>query len=104
MQRSREFRVSAPGMPTDTIIGYFLGGFGGLFIIISIIKSILTQGKVQRVYGVLMVSALIMAFTGIVFSVIGYRADNGGITGKKMAIIMNGVVFGLSIIFLLMGL
>lgn len=51
-----------------------------------------------------MVSALIMAFTGIVFSVIGYRADNGGITGKKMAIIMNGVVFGLSIIFLLMGL
>ena len=58
-------------MPTDTIIGYFLGGFGGLFIIISIIKSILTQGKVQRVYGVLMVSALIMAFTGIVFSVIG---------------------------------
>ena len=104
MQRSKEFRVSAPGMPTDTIIGYFLGCFGGLFIIISIIKSILTQGKVQRVYGVLMVSALIMAFTGIVFSVIGYRADNGGITGKKMAIIMNGVVFGLSIIFLLMGL
>lgn len=45
MQRSKEFRVSAPGMPTDTIIGYFLGGFGGLFIIISIIKSILTQGK-----------------------------------------------------------
>ena len=100
MQRSKEFRVSAPGMPTDTIIGYFLGGFGGLFIIISIIKSILTQGKVQRVYGVLM----IMAFTGTVFSVIGYRADNGGITGKKMAIILNGIVFGLSIIFLLMGL
>lgn len=45
MQRSKEFRVSAPGMPTDTIIGYFLGGFGGLFIIISIIKSILTQEK-----------------------------------------------------------
>ena len=91
-------------MPTDTIIGYFLGGFGGLFIIISIIKSILTQGKVQRVYGVLMVSALIMAFTGIVFSVIGYRADNGGITSKKMAIILNGIVLGVSVIFLLMGL
>ncbi len=51
-----------------------------------------------------MVSALIMAFTGIVFSVIGYRADNGGITSKKMAIILNGIVLGVSVIFLLMGL
>ena len=33
MQRSKEFRVSAPGMPTDTIIGYFLGTFGALFVI-----------------------------------------------------------------------
>ena len=93
MQRSKEFKVSTPGLPTDTIIGYFLGGFGGVFVVISIIKSILTQGKVQRVYGVL-----------LVFSAIGYRADNGGITNKKMAIILNVIVLGASVIFLLMGL
>ena len=63
MQRSKEFKVSTPGLPTDTIIGYFLGGFGG-----------------------------------------GYRADNGGITNKKMAIILNVIVLGASVIFLLMGL
>ena len=85
MQRSKEFKVSTPGLPTDTIIGYFLG-------------------KVQRVYGVLMVSAMLMAFTGLVFSAIGYRADNGGITNKKMAIILNVIVLGASVIFLLMGL
>jgi hypothetical protein len=101
MQRSKEFKVSTPGLPTDTIIGYFLGGFGGVFVVISII---LTQGKVQRVYGVLMVSAMLMAFTGLVFSAIGYRADNGGITNKKMAIILNVIVLGASVIFLLMGL
>ncbi|MDD6404819.1 MAG: hypothetical protein PUG00_03350 [Clostridiales bacterium] len=104
MQRSKEFKVSAPGLPTDTIIGYFLGTFGALFVILSIIKSIITQGKVQRVYGVLMVSALLMAFTGIVFSAIGYRADNGGITNKKMAIILNVVVLISAVIFLLLGL
>ena len=101
MQRSKEFKVSTPGLPTDTIIGYFLGG---VFVVISIIKSILTQGKVQRVYGVLMVSAMLMAFTGLIFSAIGYRADNGGITNKKMAIILNVIVLGASVIFLLMGL
>ena len=55
-------------------------------------------------YGVLMVSAMLMAFTGLVFSAIGYRADNGGITNKKMAIILNVIVLGASVIFLLMGL
>lgn len=104
MQRSKEFSVSAPGMPKDTIIGYFLGGFSGIFVIISIIKSIITQGKVQRVYGVLMVSALIMAFTGMVFSIIGYRANMGGITPKKMAIVLNVCVLFATLIFLLMGL
>lgn len=104
MQRSKEFRVSAPGLPTDTIIGYFLGGFGALFILLSVVKSIASQGKVQRVYGVLMVSALLMAFTGMVFSIIGYRADTGGITAKKAAIVLNVVVFALTIIFLLMGI
>ena len=104
MQRSKEFKVSTPGLPTDTIIGYFLGGFGGVFVVISIIKSILTQGKGQWVYGGLMVSAMLMAFTGLVVSAIGYRADNGGITNKKMAIILNVIVLGASVIFLLMGL
>lgn len=104
MQRSKEFKVSAPGLPTDTIIGYFLGGFGAFFILLSVIKSIASQGKVQRVYGVLMISALLMAFTGIVFSVIGHKADTGGITAKKAAIALNVVVFALTVIFLLMGL
>lgn len=70
----RNSKFQHRGLPTDTIIGYFLGWLAGVFVVISIIKSILTQGKVQRVYGVLMVSAMLMAFTGLVFSAIGYRA------------------------------
>lgn len=91
-------------MPADTQIGYFLGGFGALFIVLSIIKSIASQGRVQRVYGVLMVSALLMSFTGLVFSIIGYRANMGGVTGKKAAIVLNLTVLALSVIFMLMGL
>jgi hypothetical protein len=104
MQRNKEFKVSAPGLPTDTVIAYFLGGFSALFVVLAIIKSIVTQGKVQRVYGVLMVSALIMAFTGMVFSILGYRADMGGITTKKIAIMLNVVVLAVTAIFLVMGL
>ena len=48
MQRSKEFKVSTPGLPTDTIIGYFLGGFGGVFVVISIIKSIRDADGIYR--------------------------------------------------------
>lgn len=91
-------------MPTDTIIGYFLGGFGALFVVLSIAKSIISEGRVQRVYGVLMVSALVMAFTGMIFSIVGYRADMGGITSKKTAIVLNVLVLVLTVIFMMMGL
>ena len=42
----------------------------------------------------------LMAFTGIVFGVIGYHAEEGGVTSKKMAVYLNIIVFIISGIFL----
>ena len=73
--KNSDFRVSPPGSSGDTIISYILGILGGIFIILSVIKSIISRGTVERIYGVLMISAFLMAFTGIVFGVIGYHAE-----------------------------
>ena len=74
--KNSDFRVSPPGSSGDTIISYILGILGGIFIILSVIKSIISRGTVERIYGVLMISAFLMAFTGIVFGVIGYHAKD----------------------------
>ncbi len=55
--KNSDFRVSPPGSSGDTIISYILGILGGIFIILSVIKSIISRGTVERIYGVLMISA-----------------------------------------------
>ena len=96
--KNSDFRVSPPGSSGDTIISYILGILGGIFIILSVIKSIISRGTVERIYGVL------MAFTGIVFGVIGYHAEEGGVTSKKMAVYLNIIVFIISGIFFMKGI
>ena len=96
--KNSDFRVSPPGSSGDTIISYILGILGGIF------KSIISRGTVERIYGVLMISAFLMAFTGIVFGVIGYHAEEGGVTSKKMAVYLNIIVFIISGIFFMKGI
>ena len=48
--------------------------------------------------------AFLMAFTGIVFGVIGYHAEEGGVTSKKMAVYLNIIVFIISGIFFMKGI
>jgi hypothetical protein len=45
-----------------------------------------------------------MSITGIVFGILGYQADEGGITGKKAAIYLNIIVAVITAIFFLKGI
>jgi hypothetical protein len=81
-----------------------LGFISLIFIILSVIKSIISGGNVERIYAVLMLSSLIMSVTGTVFAVLGYYAEEGGITGKKAAIWLNLVLLLVSVVFLVKGL
>jgi len=96
--------MAPSGNSRDTVISYILGILGGIFILLSIIKSIISKGAVERIYGVLMISAFLMSFTGIVFGVIGYRSEEGGVTSKKMAVYLNIIVFIIAGIFFMKGM
>jgi uncharacterized membrane protein len=102
--KNSDFRMSPSGNSRDTTISYILGILGGVFIVLSVIKSIISRGAVERIYGVLMISAFLMALTGIVFGVIGYHSEEGGVTSKKMAVYLNIVVFVIAGIFFIKGM
>ena len=102
--KNSDFRMAPSGNSRDTTISYILGILGGVFIVLSVIKSIISRGAVERIYGVLMISAFLMAFTGLVFGVIGYHAEEGGVTSKKMAVYLNIIVFIISGIFFMKGI
>ncbi len=104
MQKNKNFKVTPMGHASDTIISYFLGGLSMVFVLLSIVKSIISKGHVERVYGVLLVSAFVMSVTGILFGIIGYRAEEGSLFGKKVSIVINAVAFALAGIFMLKGI
>ena len=102
--KNSDFKVAPAGSSNDTIISYILGVLSGIFEILSIIKSIISKGSVERIYGVLMISAFLMSFTGFVFGIIGYHSEDGGVTSKKIAIYLNIIVFIIAGIFFIKGL
>ncbi|MGN0393869.1 MAG: hypothetical protein ACI4EF_00735 [Coprococcus sp.] len=102
--KNKDFKIAPVGHASDTIISYFMGGLSIVFVALSIIKSVVSKGHVERVYGVLLVCALIMSVTGIIFGITGYRAETGSMFGKKLAVLMSSVAFVLSGIFMLKGL
>lgn len=104
MLKGKGFRVAPKGNASDTIIAYSLGLVSLLFTLISVIKSVISAGNVERIYGVLMLSALIMSLTGVLFAIMGYYAEEGGITSKKAAIWLNAVILVITVIFLIKGL
>lgn len=104
MFRNRKIQIAPKGSASDTIIAYCLGIVSAVFIMLSIIKSIVSKGSVERIYGVLMMSALVMSVTGTLFAIMGYNDDEGSVTGKKLAIIINAATLIISLIFLLKGL
>ncbi len=104
MFRNRRFQVAPKGSASDTVIAYCLGILSGVFILLSVVKSIVSKGNVERIYGVLMMSALVMSFTGVLFAILGYNDDEGSVTGKKLSIILNAVTLIVSVIFLFKGL
>ncbi len=102
--KNSDFKVAPTGNATDTVIAYILGVLSGIFEILSIIKSIISKGSVERIYGVLLISAFLMSFTGFVFAIIGYHSEYGGVTSKKIAIYLNIFVFIIAGIFFIKGL
>lgn len=97
------FYIAPEGRSSDTIISYVLAVVSYVFIILGIVKSVMSKGDVERVYAVLMLSAILLTATGTVFGVIGYKTDAGHMTVNKIAIIINGIALVISSLFLIKG-
>ncbi len=104
MRSNSDFKVAGSELPSDTIISYVLGILSAIFIVICVVKSIASLGNVERIYGVLMMSAMVMSFTGGVFGIIGYRNEDGSVNVKKLAIYISVITFIVAGLFLIKGM
>lgn len=87
--KKRRYYFTDTSIAVDTVIAYIMAVVALIIEISGIVSSIVTRGHVPGIYGVLYLSAIILSVVGIIFSLWGNKAEEGGVTGKHVSILLN---------------
>lgn len=87
--KKRRYYFSDTSIAVDTVIAYVMASIALLIEITGIAFSIGTKGHVSGIFGVLYIIAIIFSIVGEMFAWWGNKADEGGVTGKRVSILLN---------------
>lgn len=87
----KDSAYSIKSVSVDAVIACVLGGLSILGIIGAIAASYLYSGKGPAAVGLLGMSSLIFALTGLSFGIAAWKSQDGGLLMKRIAIILNAV-------------
>ncbi len=87
--KKRPYYFSDSSIASDTVLAFVMGGISLVIEIAGIITSFATFGHVPDIFGTLCLCALILSIVGLVFAFLGKKAQEGGVKGKRMSVIVN---------------
>ncbi|MBE5943447.1 MAG: hypothetical protein E7258_00845 [Lachnospiraceae bacterium] len=87
--KKRRYYFTDSSVASDTIIALVMGGIALMIEVAGIVTSIATKGHVPEVFGVLILCSIILAVVGEIFAWIGNKAQEGGVKGKRVSIVIN---------------
>lgn len=101
MLRDSAYRLKS--VSVDAIVSCVLGAVAILCLIGAVVISYLYGGKGPAVVGLLGIGALMSAAAGIVFCVAAWKTEEGGLSLKRAALVVNGFPMLITIIFYVAG-
>lgn len=102
--RKRKYYFTDGATASDTIIAFVIA-FACLGVeVAGFVVSIITKGNVPEIFGTLYLCAIVLSITGMLFGIFGHRAQEGGISAKRMSIILNLVAMIVPIATFISGL
>ena len=99
----KDSAYSVKNISIDAVIACVLAGLSVCCLIGAIVMSYLYDGKGPAAVGLLGMGALMLAITGIVFTVAAWKSQDGGMLMKRIAGICNGIPVLLVIILYVVG-
>lgn len=87
--KKKPYYFSDSSVASDTIIAFVMGGISLAIELAGVITSFATLGHVPEVFGVLYLCAFILSFVGVIFAYLGTKAQEGGVKGKRISIMLN---------------
>lgn len=94
---------SVKSVSSDAVISCVLGGISILSMTGAVVASYMYSGNGPVVVGLLGIGSLIMALSGIGFSVAAWKSQDGGFLMKRIAMILNILPLVLAVILYIVG-
>lgn len=94
---------SVKSVSTDAVISCVLGGISIVCMVGAIVASYLYSGKGPAIVGLLGIGSLIVAVSGLVFSVAAWKSQDGGFLMKRIAMFLNAIPLLIAIILYVIG-
>lgn len=94
---------SVKSVSSDAVISCVLGGISILCMAGAVWASYMYSGNGPAVVGLLGIGSLIMALSGIGFSVAAWKSQDGGFLMKRIAMIVNVLPFITAVILYVVG-
>ncbi|HCJ08116.1 MAG: hypothetical protein PUC55_00805 [Lachnospiraceae bacterium] len=99
----KESAYSVKNVSVDAVIACVLAGLSIVCLIGAVVMSYLYDGKGPAAVGLLGIGALLLAITGIVFTIAAWRSQDGGMLMKRIAGICNMIPVLLAIVLYVVG-
>ncbi len=103
-RRRKKYSYTDGATASDTIIAFVIAGLCLGVEAVGFVASIITKGNVPELFGTLYLCAIILSITGMLFGIFGHRAQEGGVSAKRMSIILNLVAMIIPIATFISGL
>lgn len=98
----KDSAYSIKSISTDAVIACVLGGVSVVGILGAILASYLYDGRGPAVVGLVGIGSLLLAVSGLCFSLAAWKSPDGGLLMKRVAVIVNAVpLLGALILYIL---
>lgn len=87
--KKRRYYFTDTSIAVDTVIAYIMAAAALLIEISGIICSIATRGHAPELFGLLYIISIILSVVGEIFAMWGNKAEEGGVRGKRVSILLN---------------
>ncbi len=88
----------------DGLISFVLAGLSYVFLTISIVRGIVTEGAADKIYGIMCIAGFFCCISGFVFAVESWKEEGGFMTAKRGGIIVNVFAIVVYTILLIVGI
>lgn len=89
LKKKKAYKFSDEVLSRDAGISLLFGVCGLILILYAIVYSVLMKGEIPLYIGGFLLASAVMALTALIFGLLSYRDQDGGVLTKRASVIIS---------------